>query len=230
MFDMEPRFKILVIDDEQKILNLIRDITSDKYNVITANNGEDGLEKAQVEIPDLILIDKIMPKMDGVITTQFIRKCSSTKNIPIIMLTALKESEDRLIAFKSGVDDFISKPFHPDELLSRIESKINRFKNLQGTDKSSEIISNNLRMNLNDQTVYIGKNLIHLTSVEFHILHCLLVGKGKIQTRNHLLTAVWEKKTNDTRLLDSHLASLRRKLKKFDQEIITVYGKGYVIR
>lgn len=224
---MSTRSKILVIDDETKILKIIDDVLSDAYDVLTATNGEDGLAIAQSEVPDLIVVDKIMPKMDGVLVAQFLRKGASTKHIPIIMLTALKEPPDRTAAFNAGIDDFISKPFHPDELVARIESKIGRFKSLQKPERVQELRWQNLRLLPEEGRVFLDNSLVRLTPIEFAILHDLISNVGKVRSREKIVAKVWGKAGYDVRLLDSHVASLRRKMKHLSGGIETIYGRGY---
>jgi two-component system alkaline phosphatase synthesis response regulator PhoP len=227
---MNNRSKVLVIDDEIKLVKLIQNILTDKYDVITAENGEDGVAIAQSEKPDLILVDQIMPKMDGIATTQFIRNCISTKNTPVIMLTALKETQERTKAFLAGVDDFISKPFHPEELLARISSKLTRFKILNEAIKANEYNYLNLRINLDERTAYISDKAIHLTPLEFELLRCLVANLGRVQSRQQLLAEIWKDAETNERALDAHITSLRKKTKRFAGLIDTVYGRGYIIR
>lgn len=227
---MNSRRKILIVEDEEKILNLIQDVLVENYNVVTAQNGEDAIALAQSEQPDVILLDKIIPKIDGILTSRYLRKGAKTKHIPIIMLTALKEPQDRTEAFSAGIDDFISKPFHPDELIARVEAKIVRFQSLQNRVGSQEITVGNLRLNINDRSIFINDKLVHLTSIEFQIFQRLLQNQGEVQSRKALIRSVWGDDVKDDRVLDSHFASLRRKLKNFSEKIVTVYGEGYVIR
>lgn len=226
---MNRRAKILVIDDEKKIIKLIKSVLADTYDVLTADNGESGIEIAKLNKVDLILIDKVMPKMDGIKATKFFRTFDLTQSIPIIMLTALKDSDDRLLAFNAGVDDFISKPFHPAELLARIEGKISRFQSLRISTNSKEIVWRNLRLKLADQRAYIDDAVVHLTPLEFGILKELLLHKGELRTREQLIKEIWDETSNDTRSLDSHIASIRRKTKRFADTISTVYGRGYIL-
>lgn len=222
--------RVLVIDDEEQIVDLVRDLLSDSFDVSTALDGKTGLQKADELQPDLILIDNIMPIMSGIETARLLRKLSSTQNIPIIMLTALHEPDDRMAAFNSGVDDFISKPFHPDELISRINAKIQRFQSLRGLHAMDEILIDNLRMSISKRTVYVDGHLIHLTNTEFEILKILMLNQGQIQSREELTRNIWQDEKTEQRVLDSHLVALRKKLKRSRQKITTVYGKGYVIR
>lgn len=228
---MSIRNKILAIDDEIKILKILQNILSEDYDVIVANNGEEGVALAQAERPDLILVDRIMPIMNGIATTQFVRNCMITKNIPIIMVTALNDSSDRATAFKAGVDDFVSKPFHPDELLARISSKLTRFKNLkEPVALSREFSLLNLRLSLDEATAYLSDRPVHLTPLEFNILRSLISAQGKVQSRQQLLTEIWGDSETNLRALDVHITSLRKKIRRFTGSIETVYGRGYVIR
>jgi DNA-binding response OmpR family regulator len=224
------RQKILVVEDEIKIQDLIRDLLVDEYDVLVAGSGQAGVDAARSETPDLILMDALMPEMDGLLACRFIRKCAGTKDIPIIMLTALKEPDERIKAFSSGADDFISKPFHPDELITRIESKLQRFASLKGAQKSLEIQSGNLRMDVAGRTLTVAGDARRLTVIEFDILKCLLEAAGAPRSRKQLLATVWGDESVPIRILDSHILAIRRKLDGYDRAIETVYGHGYVIR
>lgn len=218
-----------MIDDEEKILRLVSDILSDQYDVITSTNGEEGIDKAQAEKPDLILVDMVMPKLNGVETTKFLRRCLATSQTPIIMLTALKEPEDRTEGFEAGVDDFISKPFHPTELKSRIKNKINRFKTIS-SGKRESLELGNLKLDAGKQSVHIDGKAIHIPKIEFAILRELLLHAEEILSREYLLKRIWGDKDVDDRILDQHVTILRKKLTAFDHKIRAVYGRGYTVR
>ena len=222
--------KVLVVDDEVKIQTLIQDILSDQYQVILAGNGEQALEMARENQPDLILLDVLMPKMNGTVACEFLRKGSATKNIPVIMLTALKDRADRVNAFESGADDYLSKPFHPDELIARIESKIKRFDLLVKSQPAATLKRGNLKMDLIDRQVLIDDEPIYFTLIEFNILRILLEAQGEICPRQVLIQSIWKNEVVPARILDSHVLTVRRKLKKFTIPIETVYGTGYLIR
>lgn len=226
---MPTQQKILVIDDEPKILTLIESLMIDNYEVVTALNGAEGLKAAKNFNPDLIILDRLMPEMDGIEACRELRDEASTQQIPIIMLTALKESSDRIEAFNAGVDDFISKPFHPDELLTRVNAKLKRFNQLRNNSLNTEIICKNLVMDVATKTVQIDNVFIHLTETEFDILHSLLEKRNRILSRSDLVKKIWNQTEVDDRILDCHIVSLRKKIKNFELKIKTLYGRGYVI-
>jgi two-component system phosphate regulon response regulator PhoB len=223
--------KILIVDDEPAILRIIQDLLENEFNVISAKSGEEAVHEAIDKRPDLILLDNLMPGMSGVDAARFIRKGSTTKHIPIVMLTALKEPLDRVDAFKAGVDDFISKPFHPDDLLARIASKLERFKQVfHSPEVSHDHTLGNLRINLKQQLVEIDGKRIPLTHLELNVLGVLLEHVDEIVDRKSLIKALWSSPDQDERILDVHIATLRKKIKKFNRKIETVYRKGYIIR
>lgn len=221
--------KILAVDDEPAILRIIKDILKGEYQVLAASDGQEAVAMAIDDAPDLILIDNIMPGMSGLDVVRLLRRANSTKHIPIIMITALKESVDRVEAYRAGVDDFISKPFQQDELLARIESKLERFK-ARSIGKPKILTLGNLKFDFDSHTVEVRNKKIHLTNIELGILQILISDIGSIVPRSKMIETIWSLPHPDERLLDIHVATLRRKVKSFDHKIETVYGKGYIIR
>lgn len=223
------RSKVLAVDDEAGILRIIKDSLAEKFEVVTRNNAADAIAAVIDERPDLILFDNIMPGMSGLEAIRTLRLAQSANKIPIIMLTALKESGDRIEAFKAGVDDFISKPFRPEELLARVESRIQRFEALMNPD-IQVLKLGNLSLNKESHDVRIDNIQIHLTNIEQTILQKLLVELNSVVSRTELKKIVWPETFGDDRLLDIHMATLRKKLKSFSHKIETIYGKGYIVR
>lgn len=163
------RLKVLAVDDEPAILRIIEDSLSEKFQVIPLTNAQDAIASILDERPSLILIDNIMPGMSGLEAVKTLRRSQSGQRIPIIMLTALKESANRIEAFKAGVDDFVSKPFRPEELLARVVSKIERFQSFQGTPQTLLQLGN-LRIDDNTREVLVADQPQHLTNIELTIL------------------------------------------------------------
>ena len=218
--------KILVIDDEPKIVEICQDyLKASGFDVLSASNGLQGLNAARREKPDLIVLDLMMPGMDGLDVCRNLRR---EGNIPIIMLTARVEESDKLVGLELGADDYITKPFSPRELVARVRVVLRR----ASGDLTSEIIRVG-EVSL-DRTRYestLPEKTIQLTPTEFEILATLMKQPGRIFSRAQLLTAVHGIAFESyERAIDSHIRNLRRKLETASGEaryIITVHGVGY---
>jgi len=218
--------KILIIDDEAKIVEICQDyLKAAGFSVVTSLDGEGGLEKARKEKPDLILLDLMLPGIDGLDICRELRKESNT---PIIMLTARVEETDKLIGLEIGADDYITKPFSPREMVARVRTVLRR---VQG-DSSAEVIrAGNLMLDRNRFIVLINEQEISLTPTEFEILATLASQPGRIFSRSQLLMAVRGVAFESyERAIDSHIRNLRKKLdvdmSNFDW-IVTIHGVGY---
>jgi DNA-binding response OmpR family regulator len=218
--------KILVVDDEPKIAEICQDyLKAAGYQVVIAMTGPDGLSMARRERPDLIVLDLMLPEMDGLDVCRTLRRES---DVPIIMLTARVEETDTLIGLEIGADDYITKPFSPRELVARVRVVLRR----GSGDPTSEVIRvgevtldrARYEVNLPDQT-------ITLTPTEFEILASLMSQPGRIFSRAQLLNAVHGVAFESyERAIDSHIRNLRRKLETSDGQanyIVTVHGVGY---
>lgn len=218
--------KILIIDDEAKIVEICQDyLHAAGFQVVTSLDGMAGLEKARVEKPDLVLLDLMLPGIDGLDICRELRR--DTK-IPIIMLTARVEETDKLIGLEIGADDYITKPFSPREMVARVRAVLRR---VQG-DASAEVIrAGNLTLDRNRFIVLINNQEISLTPTEFEILATLACQPGRIFSRSQLLLAVRGVTFESyERAIDSHIRNLRKKL-DFDGTgtdwIVTIHGVGY---
>jgi DNA-binding response OmpR family regulator len=214
--------KILVIDDEPQIREICMDyLHSNGYLAIAAENGKDGLEKVKREQPDLIVLDIMMPDMDGYEVCRRIRR---ENNIPIIMLTARVEETDMLIGLELGADDYITKPFSPRELVARIKTVLRRSSN----ETLSEVIrSGNVELDKLHYQLTVSGRIIPVTPTEMEIMTLLMSHPGRIFSRSQLLAAAQGVSFESyERAIDSHIRNLRRKLEP-DEVIQTVYGVGY---
>lgn len=218
--------KILVVDDEPSIREFLAQILSADYQIILAKSGTEAVEKAQSQKPSLILLDILMPGMTGVEVCKHLRNDSNTKLIPIIMLTALNEPEQRTQAFLAGADDYISKPFKPDELLARIKSKVRRLDEAPSS-LSALLKFGDLELDLQEAKVEIAGNPLDIGHIELKILKCLLSHRGQLVERNILNQYVWGDEAPSYRALDPHITTLRKKLRASRGELKTVYGRGY---
>ncbi|MBQ9942131.1 MAG: response regulator transcription factor [Christensenellaceae bacterium] len=217
---------ILIIEDEKSIAQLLKyALEKEGFEVQTAACGAEGLEKISLRQPQLILLDLMLPDMDGL---DICRQVTAQRNIPIIILSAKSDQVDKLIGLEYGADDYITKPFDIREVILRIRSVIRRISHV-GEVQDGRLSHGDLVMDLGEHRVKKGGAVIDLTPKEFDLLKALLVSKGKVMSRSQLLTEVWEfEYMGDTRTVDIHIQRLRRKLGD-DKFITTVFGVGYKI-
>jgi len=214
--------KILLVDDEPEILEICRDyLKASSYDVVTAKDGVQGLSSVRREKPDLIVLDLMMPEMDGLDLCRAIRR---EGNVPIIMLTARVEETDKLIGLELGADDYMTKPFSPRELVARVKVVLRR----ASGDSAAEVIRvGNVALDRTIYTVQIKKREVTLTPTEFEIMATLMSQPGRIFSRNQLLNAAHGVAFESyERAIDSHIRNLRHKLEP-DELIFTVHGVGY---
>ncbi|MBC8182605.1 response regulator transcription factor [candidate division KSB1 bacterium] len=217
---------VLVIDDDEKLNNLLKDYLSKfGFKVTTAIHPDDGLDILEQELPDIIILDIMLPDKDGFEVCKEIRK---THSVPILMLTARGEVTDRIVGLELGADDYLPKPFEPRELVARIQSILRRSKEILKTDK---IKIGSLIVDLNKQTVKLNGKSIDLTTMEFEMLTVFVKNSGSVLTRDRIMN-----KTHDmdweafNRTVDVLVSRLRQKLgddPKNPNLIKTVWGKGY---
>jgi two-component system OmpR family response regulator len=221
--------KLLVVDDEPQIREILKDFLSDYFDVILGSNGNEAVTLAQECRPDVILMDVMMPGLDGISAVKKIRENEITRPIPVLMLTAANTTRQRIRAFDLGVDDYISKPFEVDEVIARIQSKLNRVRDFQ-KKPNQKIELANLVMDQRSQEVLVDGKLINLGPVEYGILELLLDHAGGVVSRKLIMDTVWKNEAKSDRLIDAHLTSLRKKISGFQAELQTVYGEGYRLK
>ena len=229
--------KILVVDDETSIRRILETrLSIIGYRVITASDGEEALVLAKKEIPNLIVLDVMIPKLDGYGVCQEVRKESE---VPIIMLTALGDVADRIIGLELGADDYVMKPFSPKELEARIKSILRRVDRLGITPNlsTSGILSiGSIKIDINRRQVYKNNEKIRLTGMEFSLLELLLTKSGEAFSRSSILQEVWgytPERHVDTRVVDVHISRLRSKLEEDPSNpdlILTARGIGYMFQ
>ena len=228
-FGAISRPRLLIVDDEVDLCNVLKEVFSEEFRVRIAHNGAEALQVTHSWFPEVILMDIMMPIMNGIDACVLLRKDEATRHIPILMLTANVQDESRMKAFSLGADDYMSKPFNMDELLIRIKSKVCRAREMSNAPKSIVVLAN-LSANLASHEVKIDGKLIELSPVEYRILQILLVRQGEVISREEIVKAVWDEKNKNDRLLDAHLTAIRKKLLPFQGEIQTIYGEGYRIK
>ena len=221
--------RILIVDDEELIRTALTEILGEEFSIKSAANGREGIDLAKAWNPQLILMDVMMPEMDGMNACEILRREESTRHIPVLMLTALNSSQDRVRAFNVGVDDFIPKPFEIDELLSRVRAKLRRTKELRNIPPETVNLGN-LLLDVRSREVKIADQLIDLSPAEYGILQLLLARQGEVVSRKEIMNEVWEDEKKSDRLIDAHVTSLRKKIANFTGEIQTVYGEGYRVK
>ncbi len=222
--------KILLIEDDSHIAKLIKyNLEKAGYECFSVITGEDGLEVLDREDIDLIILDIMLPKMDGFETCKLIKQEKSSAAIPIIMLTAKGEEVDRIIGFELGADDYVLKPFSPRELLLRIKAILKRGKIKEHI--KDVIAFNDLRIDIPRHKVSVNNQEIKLTAIEFDLLLTLVKRIGKVQSRDRLLEDVWDIAADvTTRTIDTHVKRLRQKLGHVGGFIETIRGIGYRFR
>lgn len=214
--------KILVVDDEELIREVIKEyLTNEQFDVEEAKNGKEALQKLEKTRYDLLVLDIMMPEMDGF---SMLEKLESSKKVPTIILSAKDEEYDKLHGFDLGIDDYLTKPFSPKELVARVRAILNRSsKNLPTLYKYQS-----LEINFSAHTVKIHQNLINLTPKEFEILSYLIQNKNIAISREQLLSKLWGYDFfGDDRTIDTHIKVLRNHLGEYRNLIQTVRGIGY---
>lgn len=226
--------KILVIDDDLAILELIKiNLQLTGYDVITADDGIKGFALCKQELPDLVILDVMMPSTDGFTVATRIRANEETKNTPILMLTALSMLEDKTKGFNAGVDDYLVKPFEIDELKLRIRALLKRIGRVPESLQTKEIQSiGNITLIPENFSVQIETEVVKLTPIEFDILNILVQNHGTTVSSGKLLQEVWGyRPDDDVETIRVHIRHLRSKLQKISPKkyIETIYGGGYCL-
>ncbi|WP_251493991.1 response regulator transcription factor [Otoolea muris] len=227
---------ILVVDDEKEIADLVEIyLVSDGYKVFKADNAQKGLELLEKESVQLVLLDIMMPGMDGL---EMCKRIRETNNIPIIMLSARSTDLDKILGLGTGADDYVVKPFNPLELTARVKSQLRRYtqlnpqSNAQESQKN-EITIRDLTINKDNHKVMVGDEEIKLTPIEFDILYLLASNPGRVFSTDEIFEKVWNEKVyeaNNTVMV--HIRRLRGKMKEDTRQtkiITTVWGVGYKI-
>lgn len=225
--------KILIIEDDDHIIELLKfNVENNGYEVSIAMDGHEGLNKAINELPDLILLDLMLPGIDGIDICNKLKNKDRTKDIPIIMLTAKGHETDKILGLEIGADDYMTKPFSVRELMTRIKVVFRRYAKDIQKEEVSKIIVGNLEIDHDKHEVTQNGQVIKLTLKEYQLLEYLAENKGKVLSRNALLDRVWGYDYfGETRTVDVHIRHLRKKIDDDNAEIIeTIRGVGYKIK
>ena len=217
--------KILVIDDEEKILNLVTSyLEKENYNVTTAQDGLSGLKLAQEINPDIIVLDIMLPGMDGIELLSQLRRES---NVYVIMLTAKTEETDKIVGLSVGADDYVTKPFSPRELTARIKAALRRINLAEKKSDGDILVFKKIRIDQGSRKVWVNEELIDLTAIEFDLLAALAENPGLVLSREQLLERVWgHDYYGELRVVDVHIGHIRQKLGD-GRFVDTVRGIGY---
>lgn len=221
--------KILIVEDEKDIVKMLDyNLKKEGFKTLSAHNGEDGLDMARKENPDLILLDLMLPEMDGLDVCKAIKNEAKTSHIPIIILTAKAQEADKIVGLELGADDYMTKPFSPRELIARIKAVLRRMKE---KDKLPEVLRiGDLTIDFSKIMVSIKDKPIELTAKEFELLKTLIKAKGRVLSRDYLLDTIWgfdQALEIQTRTVDVHIQTLRKKIKSEAKRIVTVKNYGY---
>jgi DNA-binding response OmpR family regulator len=222
--------KILIVEDEKTLAEtLSENLAEEGYEVVTSYDGEAGLAMIRDQLPDLIVLDIMLPILDGLSVCRIVRKDSTTAHIPIIMLTARGTEVDKIVGLESGADDYIVKPFGLGELLARIRAVMRRAPGRSAVQ--DELISGDLRVDLTGRRAFLGSEELKLSHKEFDLLTELMRNQGAVLSRDLILTKVWGYEYfGDKRTVDVHIRWLREKIERDPsdpQRIATVRGVGY---
>lgn len=224
--------KILIIEDEQVLVNNLADkLRAEGYKISIATDGEMGWDKIRSEKPDLIVLDIMLPQLDGLSLCRMVRNDTATRHIPIIMLTARSAEVDKIIGLESGADDYITKPFGLGEFLARVRAVLRRLDSQKGNLQQDELVVDDLRVDLTGRRVFLGEEKIQLSNKEFDLLTELMRNKNAVLSRDLILTKVWGYDYFvDKRTVDVHIRWLREKIEEDPsnpRRIVTVRGVGY---
>ena len=226
---MSSQKTVLIVEDEKNIVDILRfNLQREGYRTCEAYDGEDGLHKARTENPDLILLDVMLPKLDGIAVCQRIREHS---NVPIIMLTAKGEDMDKILGLEYGADDYMTKPFNILEVKARMKTIFRRSAMMQKENVQRIVTVRDMTVNLNNRSVTVGDREVNLTAKEFDLLQLFVTNRGKVFSREALLETIWKYDyLGDLRTVDVHIRRLREKIEKIPSQpeyIFTKWGVGY---
>ena len=224
--------KAIVIEDEADILEVIQyNLEREGYRVLTARDGKEGLQLIKKEMPDIVLLDLMLPSLDGIEVCRKLREDPITHSIPIIMVTAKGEESDIVLGLGIGADDYVTKPFSPKELMGRVKAVLRRGPLKEDRGAGKRIVRDKVVIDAGRHEVLVGNKPVTLTATEFRLLHFLACHPGRVFTRDQLLNRViGDGVIVVDRNIDVHVRAVRRKLGSYENLIETIRGVGYRFR
>lgn len=222
--------RIVVVEDEPDILEILRyNLEREGYEVEAITRGDDALEAVRNSPPDLLLLDLMLPGMDGLEITRLLKRSRETARIPLIMLTAKDQEVDRIVGLELGADDYLAKPFSPREVVLRVKAVLRR-SNGSG-DGAEKLCLGGLELDVPAHRLMVNGSEVEVTATEFRLTRVLMERAGRVQTRAQLLSDVWQYSEDvDSRTVDTHVRRLRKKLGDEAARIETVIGVGYRLK
>ena len=222
--------KLLIVEDDPDIVKLLRyNLEKEHFSIRSCRLGEEALRVAKEELPDLIILDLMLPGVDGLEVCRTLKKTPLLASIPVLMLTARGEEVDRIVGLELGADDYVTKPFSVRELILRVKTILKR--KTSSAEPSAIVAKGEIVMDTERHEVTVGKKQLTLTSLEFKLLRIFLERAGKVQSRETLLNEIWEYESDvETRTVDTHVKRLRAKMGKAGALLETVRGIGYRLK
>ena len=221
--------KILIVEDERDIVDLLQyNLQEAGFETDYVRNGADALHRSVEKPPDLIILDLMLPEVDGMIVCRLLKNDPRTKNIPVVMVTAKTAEKDRVAGLELGADDYITKPFSPREVVLRVAAVLRRLQAGNQTENTEQIETHGLIIDLDKHQVLTENGPIDLTATEFKLITLFARSPGRVFTRDILMDVIWgQEYYGIDRTVDTHVSRLRRKLGEFGKHIETVHGVGY---
>ncbi len=221
---------ILVVEDESDIAEILEyNLGKEGFEVEVESRGDRALERIRRTAPDLVLLDLMLPGLDGLELTRILKRDERTAEVPVIMLTAKGEEVDRIVGLELGADDYLPKPFSPREVVLRVKAVLRRLEGAR--EGAASLETGELRLDVPGHRLLVADQEVALTATEFRLMKVLMGRRGRVQTRARLLTDVWGYAEDvDSRTVDTHIRRLRRKLGTEAERIETVIGVGYRLR
>lgn len=215
--------KIVIVDDFEESCQLMVDILSVEFDCVYTCQSEKAIDLIQTEKPDIILMDYKMPHITGIELCKIIKNMAGLEDTPIIFISGAVTSDERIETLEAGGDDFLSKPFHPKELLLRVRKRLNDYM----VDDDQQLVFENVRMNLKARQCFLDKNEVQLTPKQFEILKLLIENKSEVVSRQSFMSEIWGHTDVTPRNVDSQINYLKKKLEGFRGQITSVAGFGY---
>lgn len=222
---------ILIIEDEPAIAEILQyNLQENGFRVSVEGTGDRGLAALRRQPPDLVILDLMLPGLDGLEITRLLKRDAKTARVPIVMLTAKDDELDRIVGLELGADDYVTKPFSPREVVLRVKAVLRRGQEV--ADDDEVLAFGTLRIDCQAHRVFVGVDEVRLTVTEFRLLEALARGRDRVQSRSRLLQDVWGySEDTDSRTVDTHIRRLRHKLRSAGEDPIeTVIGVGYRLR